>query len=415
MTNVIQTITYIFLFISLNFEVFLLITYFENKGDIKKITEKSVPKLKYYPTVSIIVPCWNEEKTVNGTIHSLLKLNYPKEKLKIIIVDDGSTDNTWHIIQKFKSHSQVELFTKSNGGKYTALNFGISKSTSELVGCLDADSYVDKDALRHIVKCFESKETMAVAPSVKLWKPKGVLQMLQRVEYGFGIFTRKMFHYMSAIYITPGPFSIFRREVFEKIGGYEHAHTTEDIQIALRMQRHGLKIVHAHQAIVYTVPPDTLPKLLKQRTRWSYGFIQNAIDFKDMFFNPKYGNLGIMVLPMAGFSIISILTLSTISVFNLLRGVFHEIIKIQTVGLHFSLSSISFDWFYINTEIMAIIGLVSIFATITMILTSKQMSEGKLSFGMDLIYFLTLYIVIAPMWIAKAAFNSLFRVKTSWR
>jgi cellulose synthase/poly-beta-1,6-N-acetylglucosamine synthase-like glycosyltransferase len=415
MSNVIQTITYIFLFISLNFEVFLLITYFENRGDINKINEEGTPKLKSYPTVSILVPCWNEEKTVSGTIYSLLNLNYPKEKLKILVIDDGSTDNTWNIIQKFANHPQVKIFTKPNGGKYTALNFGISKSNSELIGCLDADSYVDKDALTHIVKCFENKENMAVAPSVKLWKPKGVLQMLQRVEYGFGIFTRKMFHYMNAIYITPGPFSIFRKEVFEIIGGYEHAHTTEDIQIALRMQKGGLQIAHAHNAIVYTVPPDTLPKLLKQRTRWSYGFIKNAVDFKDMFFNPKYGNLGIIVLPMAGFSVFSILTLSIISVVNLLKDAMHEFIKIQTIGLHFSLSNFNLDWFFINTEVMAIIGIVSILATITMILTSKQMSEGKLSFGMDLIYFLTLYIVIAPMWIAKAAFNSLFRVKTSWR
>ncbi|MBA3732923.1 glycosyltransferase family 2 protein [Patescibacteria group bacterium] len=415
MPGISNIITYVFLFASLNFEVFLLITYFENRLDIKAEENMVSEGIIDYPSVTIIVPCWNEEYTVSKTIFSLLDLNYPKDKLKITIIDDGSTDNTWQKIQEFKNHPQIDIHTKVNGGKHTALNYGISKLTTDLVGCLDADSYVDKEALMQIVPYFKDKETMAVAPSVKLWEPKGPLQLLQKVEYGIGIFTRKMFHYMQAVYITPGPFSIFRREVFEKLGGYEHAHNTEDIEIALRMQKNGYKIVHAHNAVVYTVAPSTMKKLLKQRIRWSYGFIQNASDYREIFFNKKYGNLGMMVLPMAGISIISIISLSAIMVYNLLHFAFNLYQKIQTVGFTFHFTKFSFDWFYINTEILAIIGVVATLGTITMILISKKMSEGKLRFGMDLIYFLTLYMFIAPLWIGKAAYNAVFKVKASWR
>lgn len=414
MSDLNNYITYFFLFISLNFEIFLLITYFENRKEIKAESKaQSNVKLKKYPSVTIIVPCWNEQNTVSKTVHSLLNLDYPKDKLKIMVVDDGSTDNTWGAVQKFANHPQIELHTKENGGKYTALNYGISKLTTDLVGCLDADSYVHKDSMKKIALYFEDKETMAVAPSIKLWQPKNILQLLQKVEYGFGIFTRKMYHYMNAIYITPGPFSIFRREVFEKLGGYEHAHNTEDIQIALRMQKNGLKIAHAHEAIVYTVPPETVKKLLKQRVRWSYGFIKNAYDFRDMIFNKKYGNVGMLILPMACISIVSVLFVSSVSIYSIIDGLVNWIVRVQIVGINFNMPN--FELFYVNTELIALVGVVVATGSILMILMSKRMSENKFDLGLDLIYYLSLYMFIAPLWIGKAAWNAIFSVKTTWR
>ncbi len=414
MTTFTHILTYIILFISLNFEVFLLITYFENRKDIHNENNGFDRTLKRYPTVTIIVPCWNEEKTVSKTLHSLLHLDYPKDKLKVMVVDDGSTDNTWNVVQKFKNNPQIALYSKENGGKYTALNFGLSKTTSELVGCLDADSYVHKDALRHIVPYFDDKEIMAVAPSVKLWKPKGILQLLQKVEYGFGIFTRKMFHYMQAVYITPGPFSIFRREVFEKLGTYRHAHNTEDIEIALRIQKNGYKIAHAHNALVYTVAPHKLKPLLKQRVRWSYGFIKNAADYRGMFFNKQYGNLGVFVLPMAAISVGSIISSAFISVYAFGKNVAEEYVRIKTVGLHFSWGHM-FDLFYIDTNILSFMMFMTFVGTVAMIFVSRKMADGTLKPGFDLLYYFALYIFIAPVWIAKALYNALLGVRASWR
>ncbi len=415
MLDVTNTITYVFLFLSLNFEVFLLITYFENRLNILEEEKLSSIAPSKYPSVTIIVPCWNEEKTVSKTINSLLSLDYPKNKLKIMVVDDGSKDNTWKVVQSFKNNPQIELYSKENGGKFTALNFGLSKTQYDLVGCLDADSYVHRDALKKIVTYFENKEVMAVAPSIKLWEPKNVLQLLQKVEYGFGIFTRKMFHYMQAIYITPGPFSIFRREVFLKLGGYKHAHNTEDIELALRMQKNGMKIVHAHNAYVYTVPPRTIKKLMKQRVRWSYGFIKNASDYREMFFKKQYGNVGVLILPMASISVISVLFVSVVSVINILNSFLNTIIRIQTVGFDYRFNLLNIDFFYLNTQFIALVGVIVSLGTISMILMSKKMSEGKLDIGMDLVYYLALYIFLAPLWYSKALFNVVFNIRTSWR
>lgn len=415
MPSITNLVTYIFLFASLNFEVFILMIYFQNRENMKEEERLVAEGTNEYPSVTTIVPCWNEEKTVARTVHSLLELDYPKDKFRIMIVDDGSTDKTWEVIQQFKNNPQIELHTKKNGGKYTALNYGLSKLTTDLVGCLDADSYVHKDTLKKIVYYFQDKETMAVAPSIKLWEPKSVLQLLQKIEYGFGIFNRKMFQYMNAIYITPGPFSIFRKEVFEKLGPYRHAHNTEDIEIALRMQENGMKIVHAHNAFVYTVPPNTVKKLLVQRIRWSHGFIQNAKDYRYMFFKRKYGNVGMFVLPMAVISIMSVLFISSLSIFSIIRSAVNQYVIFQTVGFNPHWPTWNFDLFYVNTQIITLLGLATAVGTITFVVISKKMSEGKLDLGMDLIYYLSLYMFIAPIWIIKASWNALFKVNTKWR
>lgn len=176
---------YAALFFALFFEVFLLISFFEKRPEVKS---PGLPKR--YPTVAVLVPCWNKGATLAPTIHSLLQLDYPKDKLSIVIIDDGSTDNTWEAAQEFASNPQVKLYRKENeGSKFSALNFGLAHTDSELVGCLDADSFVEKDALIEMVKAFEADpEAYAAAPSMKVNQPRTMLELMQAVEYTFGIF-----------------------------------------------------------------------------------------------------------------------------------------------------------------------------------------------------------------------------------
>jgi cellulose synthase/poly-beta-1,6-N-acetylglucosamine synthase-like glycosyltransferase len=326
-------------------EVFFLITYFEFSSRSVSLSENFWDRRSFkFPSVSIIVPVWNEETTVLKTIFSLLKLNYPKDKLSIFIIDDGSTDNTWKIIQRFSKNKQVKLLKKENGGKYTALNYALKFIDSDLVGCLDADSYVHPEALRRIVAEFNDREIMAVTPSVKIFEPKGILGLIQKAEYIFGIFLRKVFSYLNALYITPGPFSIFRRSVFREIGGYRHAHNTEDMEIAMRMQKNGMKISNVHNAFIYTVAPTSLYKLYKQRLRWVYGFIKNAFDYRDMFFRAQYGNLGMVVLPAAGFSVLSTVYFFGSIIWSWIDSLVLTIKEILTVGLSFN--GFNFDLLY---------------------------------------------------------------------
>ena len=168
MVNLSQGILYISLFISLFFEIFVLITYFETKEEIKAEQKLLSKRIDYYPTVTIVVPGFNEGETVTTTVESLLKLHYPKDKLFLMLIDDGSTDNTFEVMNRYRNHAQIQVYKKENGGKYTALNFALEKISTELVGCLDADSFVSPNALKLMVPLFGDKNVMAVTPSIKV-------------------------------------------------------------------------------------------------------------------------------------------------------------------------------------------------------------------------------------------------------
>lgn len=366
-----------------------------------------------WPTVDIIVPCFNESTTILATIYSLLNLDYPKDKLKIIVVDDGSSDDSLKTLEIFKENPQVQIHHKENGGKYTALNFGIENSNADLFGCLDADSFVDKDALKKMIPYFENPKIMAVVPSIKVYEPENILQKIQKVEYDWGILIRKIFTYLDALHVTPGPFTIFRKKIFENIGKYKHAHHTEDLEMALRMQKHNYKIANSHRSFVFTVTPKTMKTLYKQRRRWTYGFLKNSIDYKNMFFKKEYGNLGLFILPFAVISIFSTLYLAVNFIVSNINIISEQLIKTRLIGI--SLGKSDFDLFYFNTSLISVIAMFSILISIALILISIKLSEGKLKIKPELFYFLLLYPIITPFWLFGAVFNTIFSKTITWR
>jgi cellulose synthase/poly-beta-1,6-N-acetylglucosamine synthase-like glycosyltransferase len=254
---------------------------------------------------------------------------------------------------------------------------------------------------------------MAITPSIKIFEPKGFLGLIQKAEYIFGIFLRKIFSDLNAIYITPGPFSIFKRSVFEKIGGYKHAHNTEDMEIAMRMQKNNMKIGNAHDAFIYTIAPTNFKALFKQRLRWVYGFIKNAIDYRDMFFRPQYGNLGMVVLPAAGFSIFSTLYFFGMTAFSWTNSLITKIEEISTIGLFWP--GFNFDFFYINTNVIVFVSIIAVIGTFLIIANSRKLAEEKNKFGLDSAFFLIFYSFLVPFWMGKAIYNVIFLKETKWR
>lgn len=412
----IQTITlYISLFISLFFEVFLLITYLEVREELKKEDKLLSTGPKHFPTVSIIVPCYNEEKTVQATIKSLLKLNYPKKLLSLILVNDGSTDNTLKELSKFKNNPQIKIISKENGGKHTAVNLALKKVATDLVGCLDADSFVTPEALRKIVPYFDDTSVMAVTPSIKVHEPKGILQYIQRTEYSWSIFLRRMLSSMGALYVTPGPFSIFRTRVFQELGGYKKAHMTEDMEMAMRMQKHHYKIVNSHGAHVYTVAPKTLSSLVKQRTRWSYGFLNNALDYKSLFFNREYGHFGMFIMPIATVSMGTSLVMVSNLLWNGISKILEVFTRFRITGFNWKLSSPTFDWYFLNTGVLTLVIVTALSLTLFILYLSIKLADGKFKFSRGIFYYLFIYVFLTPLWLTRALFNTIFKRQISWR
>ncbi|MEI8062335.1 MAG: glycosyltransferase [bacterium] len=426
MPPVVSSIIYMFMFFLVYYQVFILLTFFEHKHEFKKYPTNRALTDQELPAVTILVPIFNEEKTVDKTIASLLSLNYPKDKLQITIVDDGSTDNTWNIVQKYKNVSNIALHKKENGGKFTALNYGIENCITDFVGCLDADSEVDAEALRHIVPYFDNPEIMAVTPSLKIKNPDTILGLMQNAEYNLGIFLRKIMGLIDAQYVTPGPFSIFRKNVFETIGNYHHAHNTEDLEMALRMQSKHMKITCADKAVVYTVGPRNLYRLYKQRVRWTGGFIQNALDYKHMILNPKYGNLGMLVLPITMWTIVGTMFALGYSVFELIVKSMKAFNDISVVGLKnqlgeigntFSVNLVSQfkEWMYYHVQGTFFLSLFSFSIVIFAVWYGRKIANVKDSKKMDIVYFLMLYSLIAPIWLATSVYNTIRKRDAAWR
>jgi len=271
--------------------VYVLIYFFNKK---KFLSDPALPKK--LPRVSIIVPAYNEGKTIALTLKSLLELNYPKKLLEVIAVNDGSADETRKVMESFKGQG-VKVINKVNGGKASALNVGIKKSTGEIIVCMDADSVVDRDALRKTLGYFSNPEVAAVASSVKVLEPKNMIQKFQFLEYLYNILLRKALSFLDSIFVVPGPFGLYRRSVLEKIGGFEEGNLTEDMEITMRIQSKGYKVETSTDAFTHTVSPSNVRKLVNQRVRWYRGFLINSKKYKELYLNPKYGDLGMFTLP----------------------------------------------------------------------------------------------------------------------
>ena len=404
---------YIFVFLAVYAQVFLLVTFFEKR---KKIVKHSNDlDLDYYPTVTVTIPCYNEEKTLEDTVNSLLELDYPKDKLTFFLVNDGSTDNTLEVKKQWENNPNIKIFDKKNGGKHTALNVGLENTTAEFFACLDADSFVHPQSLKRMMSYFQNDiHTMAVAPSIIVHNPKNILQVAQKVDYDMAIYTKKMLGFMGGIHVTPGPFSVFRKKVFDDLGHYTKAHNTEDQEIALRMQEHRYKIDHCPDAYVYTVSPNSVMKLYRQRQRWIYGFIKNLIDYRRLLFRKKYGAVAIFTLPLGIVSVLGVILLFFTVIYNLITFIYHKIIQIQTVGINSSTTGFEFNWFFLNTKsTLFLIILLYILVVISSIIGRKLASE-KRWFSFTVLYFVIIYRIIAPFWMLKAIYNAILSKEESW-
>ena len=230
-------IIYPFLFTSLYFEVLVLLTFLSKPARDRR----ERPVSSRTPHVAMIVPCWNEEATIKQNVESLLELEYPADKLTIVVVNDGSSDRSGEILDAaFTDHPRVKVIHQENGGKHAALNTGIEHATeAELVGCLDADSFVERNALREIISSFDDPNVAAATVAMSVYKPQNIIEAMQNAEYILGIALRHVLSAVNGIYVTPGPFSLYRRDVVLKLGGFHFGHQTEDMEMALRLQREG--------------------------------------------------------------------------------------------------------------------------------------------------------------------------------
>ncbi|MBA2487464.1 MAG: glycosyltransferase family 2 protein [Nitrospira sp.] len=290
------------------------------------------------PHISLLVPAYNEEKSIVESLRSMLALNYPK--LDIVAINDGSKDGTLAaMIEGFGLEPVVRSFEeavphkalralygsprlpnlividKEMGGKSDALNAGINLSRAPLVCTVDADSMLETDALLHAVRPFidEPTRTVAVGGTIRLANgcrieggriqavglPSSLLALFQTIEYlrAF-LMARLAWSRLKTLTIISGAFGLFRRDVVVAVGGYSHGTVGEDFDLVIKIHRymydcgHDYTLTFVPEPVCWTEAPESWRGLGRQRSGWQRGALETFFRHRDMLFRPLYGRIG---------------------------------------------------------------------------------------------------------------------------
>lgn len=356
--------------------------------------EKARVPLKNKPFVTILVPCYNEEKVLKASLESLIKQTYPK--FEILVIDDGSSDDTFLIAKNMEfNHGDTRLkaYTKPNGGKANALNFGIERARGDLFLSVDADSKLSPDSIDLMVEYFEDEEIAAVAGSVYVTNTDNLWTKLQALEYIQGLnLVRNGQAYFKLVNIIPGPIGMFRKSAVQDIGLYKDDTYAEDCDLTLRLIEAGYKIDYEIDAISYTEAPEDLLDLLKQRYRWTRGILQSILKHKRKLLH-VYSDFSIaMVLWYMLFE----------AIFWPIASIFANIFIIY-VSLASGYGEMLLYWWIIFT-------ILDVSASIYCVSVTKE----KMKLVLYSIYYRIFFINIINIAKVLASFEEFFGIEMSW-
>ena len=282
---------------------------------IEYLFKKRIKPVETFPLVSIIVPCYNEEVGLAKAIDSLRRIDYPN--LEILIVDDGSKDDTFKIAKKLEQNYEVRLIHQENAGKSQALNNGIQQALGEYFVCMDADSVLSENLLIDSLPYFEAdKNLAAVAGAVQVGNANSLLTKFQKLEYIVGLNFHKMAQScLNLVTIVPGPIGVFKKEAVLKVGGYHTDTYAEDCDLSMRLLMARYNIKYTGKIKARTEAPDNFGQLITQRYRWSRGMIQailkstNELTKKFTFrraFVVSYMFMETVIIPLINFTFVLI-------------------------------------------------------------------------------------------------------------
>jgi len=406
--DILPVIYLIYMFVSIYFLSLFLSLYYKNKKELFKY-----PKATRKYSISVLVPAFNEEKTIKDTIKAIFASDYPIKEL--IVLNDGSSDNTGKIVERMlKTYPKLKLINKKNSGKADSLNQGIKISKGELVAVVDADSYPAKGSFEKLTGFFENKNVGAVTCVFVPRNKKSFFEKLQAIEYNVIAFTRKLLDYVDAIYVTPGPLALYRKSALEKIKGFDSKNLTEDIEATWHLTYEGYERRMCLATYATTTVPNKFKAWYRQRRRWNIGGLQCISKYKKSFL--KKGMLGAFILPF--FILQLFLGLLGLSIFvylittRVLRNYFFAKFSIQVGTPLLTMSD-----FHITPSFLNYLGIVlfvigAIF-TLLVLFIMKQRILGKQNI-FNIFFYLLFYLAVYPFIMITALYH-FFRGTGKWR
>ena len=257
------------------------LTVLKNHQKHEKAT--TVGNAAYQPTVSILIPALNEEKVIGRILQRMTELTYPKDKMEIIVIDDGSTDDTGKIAEQCsKAHSYIKVIHRSEKeggrGKASTLNAGLKHAKGEIILCFDADYYPQRDILEKLTKEFADPKVGAVQGRVTvLNEPQNIVTRLVTLERigGYRV-DQQARDSLGLITQLGGTVAGLRRDLLESLGRWDESILAEDTDITFRVYLAGYKIRYVNEAECYEEAVDSWRAYWKQRYRWAKGHMQCA-------------------------------------------------------------------------------------------------------------------------------------------
>jgi len=409
--NIIDIIFFFYIFIGLYMLSLFFFLYFPNRNRMFEY-----PKGKPEP-VSIVVPCHNAQEIIGDTIESLLKLEYPKDMIEIIVVDDKSSDKSAEIIQRYADkYSNVRLIVNSrnSGGAAEPTNIGIKAAKYDYIAVTDDDSTPDRDALLKMIGFLQQdKKVAGVTCSVLAKDSKTFMQKLQQIEYVVIGFNRKLLDMIDAVYVTPGPFALYRKKYLIEVGLFDTKSMTQDIEIVWRLLVHGYVARMCAATSVHSHTPKTFWGWWKQRIRWNIGGAQALAKYKNFFF--KNNMLGLFVIPFFSISLFIGLFGLGLFVYLLLKRflVSYLVTKYSIYASTAILTMQDVSFFpsilnFFGIVLFLIGGGMSLFA-----INKMGQNEIKKKNLFNVLFYLTVYLAIYPF-IMVASLYKLIRGKYSW-
>ncbi len=298
--NFVELVFYIYLFVALYMTSLLIFIWYPNR---KKLFEHPVGT----PVpVSIIMPCYNDSKTIGEAIESLMKLKYPQEMIEIIVVDDKSKDNSVEVVnqyvKKYPGKISLILNPKNSGGAAEPTNLGIKSAKYDFIAVTDADSMPEPDALIKMIGFLQQNNRVAaVTCAVMARGNQTFMQRIQMIEYSIIAWNRKLLDCVDAVYVTPGPFALYKKSALLEVGLFDTKNLTQDIEIVWRLLSHGYIARMCLGARVYSETPQKFRQWWRQRIRWNIGGTQCIVKYRKTLF--KKGMLGAFIIPFFSFSL----------------------------------------------------------------------------------------------------------------
>jgi cellulose synthase/poly-beta-1,6-N-acetylglucosamine synthase-like glycosyltransferase len=248
-------------------------------------------------SVAVVIPAYNEEKVIVSSILALLASPY--RKFEIIVVDDGSSDNTYRVVkERFARTNRVRVFKKPNGGKSTALNYGFAKANADVVIAIDADTMLHRDAIPLLLQHFKDPRVGAVAGATCVGNAHNLITGFQALEYATSQnLDRRAFELANAISVVPGSIGAWRREAMLGVGGYSSDTLAEDADVTIKLERAGWRVAYEPRAFARTEAPESLRTFLKQRFRWMFGTLQVAFKHRGAVLDRQAPGVAFVALP----------------------------------------------------------------------------------------------------------------------